>query len=59
MKENSIAAKANFVSQFKSIDDLNHPKEISITSSATANAGSKILKQMNKIEKFKNDAFTR
>jgi hypothetical protein len=42
-----IYLKANFISKFKSIDDLNYPKEISITSSATANTGSKILKQMN------------
>jgi len=42
-----IYLKGDYVSKFKSIDDNNYPKEISISSSANVYAGSKVLKQMN------------
>ncbi len=42
-----IYLKGTYVSKFKSVDDLNYPTQIIITSCAKANAASKVLKEMN------------
>ena len=50
-----IYLKGNYVSMFKSADDLNYPTHITISSSAKINSGEKILKVMSfEIELMKN-----
>lgn len=55
-----IYLKGTYVSKFKSVDDLNYPTHITITSCAKANAASRVLKEMNfefEIEKNKIRTF--